>query len=87
MGRTTWRYRNESEASSAVFARVSFQPRVWLKVRIKQVISVHTEGMHPDLALVHRSTGYTDMILRETGQVVGTEDGLEERWESVFHGE
>ena len=30
---------------------------------------------HQALAYVHRTSGHTDIVLRETGQVVGEEDG------------
>jgi len=52
--------------------------------RHRQVVSVHTD-CHPDLAIVQRSTGRTEHVLRETGQVVGDEFGPNEMWTEVLH--
>lgn len=43
----------------------------------EQVDSVHfpPAPTHDAVAYVHRSSGHTDIVLRETGQVIGEEDG------------
>lgn len=48
-------------------------------------MSVHTD-CHPDLAIVQRSTGHTEYVLRETGQVIGDEFGPDQMWTEVLHG-
>lgn len=46
-----------------------------LKPRSHQILSVHRPAtLHPALAIVHRSSGYSEFVLAETGQVVGIED-------------
>jgi hypothetical protein len=43
--------------------------------RSSQVLSVHRPAnLHSSLAIVHRSSGYSEYVLTETGQVVGVED-------------
>ena len=49
-----------------------------------QVHSVTIDGLHPLLAMVHRANGHTDIVLRETGQVVGREDELDVNWQRIL---
>ncbi|OCF33545.1 hypothetical protein I316_04617 [Kwoniella heveanensis BCC8398] len=54
-----------------------------------QVVTVHlsTNGrpLHPALALVHRQSGFSDFVLKETGQIVGEEDaGVSELWQGLL---
>ena len=41
--------------------------------------------MHTALAMVTRSTGDVDIVLRETGQVVGNEYELGGAWQHVLN--
>ncbi|EIW71512.1 hypothetical protein TREMEDRAFT_60437 [Tremella mesenterica DSM 1558] len=51
-----------------------------------QVLSVHfPPTYHPALAVVHRGSGTSDIVLRETGQVVGDEDcGVASLWQGML---
>lgn len=49
-----------------------------------QVISVYT-NVNPALAVIQRSSGRTDYVLRETGQVIGDEFGPGDFWQEVLH--
>jgi hypothetical protein len=94
------RARGESEAETALYryqltrggtaalpeSDFRFQPAVHATPsRAKQVISVHIQGMHTALAMVTRSTGDVDIVLRETGQVVGNEYELGGAWQHVLN--
>lgn len=40
---------------------------------------------HPSIAIAHRSSGRSDYVLRETGQVIGDEDGgVVELWQGIL---
>lgn len=42
-------------------------------------------NLHPALAIVHRSSGYSEFVLAETGQVVGMEDeGVVNLWQGLI---
>ncbi|BEI87315.1 uncharacterized protein CcaverHIS019_0100330 [Cutaneotrichosporon cavernicola] len=64
----------------------------WSKVELylpesQQVLSVHLPGAPtaPALAIVHRASGKSDWVLRETGHVVGNEDeGVAELWQGIL---
>nr|ODN91857.1 hypothetical protein L203_01110 [Cryptococcus depauperatus CBS 7841] len=52
-----------------------------------QVMSVHapSQPFHPDLALIHRHSGLTHFVLKDTGQVVGDEDnGVVSLWQGLL---
>lgn len=53
---------------------------------MSQVVSVHLPStLHPALAIVHRASGYSEYVLAETGQMVGTEDeGVVELWQGLL---
>lgn len=58
-----------------------------LNSRSHQVLSVHLPGAPtvPALAIVHRASGKSDWVLRETGHVVGHEDeGVAELWQGIL---
>lgn len=50
------------------------------------MLSVHLPpDLHPALAIVHRVSGYSEYVLAETGQVVGTEnEGVAELWQGLL---
>lgn len=53
-------------------------------IREQQVMSVHIPRSlyHPNLALVHRRSGITEYVLKDTGQVVGDENcGISPLWQ------
>ncbi|WOO81416.1 uncharacterized protein LOC62_03G004940 [Vanrija pseudolonga] len=52
-----------------------------------QILSVHLPPppCHPAIAIAHRSSGRSDYVLRETGQVIGDEDcGVAELWQGIL---
>ncbi|ORY34762.1 hypothetical protein BCR39DRAFT_556270 [Naematelia encephala] len=52
-----------------------------------QILSVHLPDppFHPALAIVQRSMGHADIVLIETGQVVGNEDlGITSLWQGIL---
>ena len=55
-------------------------------VRSSQILSVHRPaGLHPNLAIVQRGSGFADFVLAETGQMVGLEDeGVVELWQGLL---
>lgn len=53
----------------------------------QQVMSVHIpfDSYHPNLALVHRQSGITEYVLKDTGQVVGDEScGISPLWQGLL---
>ena len=57
-----------------------------LNGRSSQVLSVHRpRDLHPALAIVHRASGYSEYVLADTGQIVGSEDeGVVPLWQSLL---
>lgn len=56
-------------------------------IREQQVMSVHIplDSYHPNLALVHRRSGITEYVLKDTGQVVGDENcGISPLWQGLL---
>lgn len=50
-------------------------------------MSVHIpfDSYHPNLALVHRQSGITEYVLKDTGQVVGDENyGISPLWQGLL---
>lgn len=49
-------------------------------------MSVHflLPPFHPSLAVVHRHAGRSEYVLKDTGHVVGDEDGVCELWQGIL---
>lgn len=52
-------------------------------IRSHQVLSAHLTP-HASVGLVQRVGGYSEYVLRETGQIVGDEDGIALFWQGLL---
>lgn len=57
--------------------------RTPLSFRSHQILSVHLT-CHPSVGIVQRHAGYSEYVLRETGQVIGNEDGIVPLWQAML---